>query len=521
MKMAARIIEQLHHPSLSQALTALTATSHLHQAHAHLIVSGLASHPFTVTRLLACAALSPSASDLPHAKTIFLHTHNPSPFMFNTIIMASSRTLDSVTFYVCMLHAGHFPDNFTFPFLIKSSSASPTSLLGHQLHAHVVKFGLDRDVFVVNNMIALYSSFRELRSARKVFDESYSLVDVVSWTTLITGFSNSGQIDEARKIFDLMPLKNTVSWNAMISGYAGSSRINEARKLFDEMPDRDAASWSAMVSGYSQLGMCNEALELFMEMVIGDKMIPNEAALVSAVSACAQLRALEEGRWLHSYIKEKKLRINVTLGTVLLDMYGKCGSILDAAGVFNLMSERNVNSWNSMIAGLALNGCGKEALALFWKMQFVGPSPNAITFIALLTGCSHSGLITEGRWLFSMMTQVYGIKPQLKHYGCMVDLLGSAGLVKEALDFVEKMPMKPHPELWGALVGACRIHGQVELGEELGKRLIDLEPHHGGRYALLCNIFAAAQRWDDVAMVRDLEKGRKVLKNPGNSIVET
>ncbi|CBI35273.3 unnamed protein product, partial [Vitis vinifera] len=405
--------------------------------------------------------------------------------MFNTIIMASSRTLDSVTFYVCMLHAGHFPDNFTFPFLIKSSSASPTSLLGHQLHAHVVKFGLDRDVFVVNNMIALYSSFRELRSARKVFDESYSLVDVVSWTTLITGFSNSGQIDEARKIFDLMPLKNTVSWNAMISGYAGSSRINEARKLFDEMPDRDAASWSAMVSGYSQLGMCNEALDLFMEMVTGDKMIPNEAALVSAVSACAQLRALEEGRWLHSYIKEKKLRINVTL------------------------------------AGLALNGCGKEALALFWKMQFVGPSPNAITFIALLTGCSHSGLITEGRWLFSMMTQVYGIKPQLKHYGCMVDLLGRAGLVKEALDFVEKMPMKPHSELWGALVGACRIHGQVELGEELGKRLIDLEPHHGGRYALLCNIFAAAQRWDDVAMVRDLEKGRKVLKNPGNSIVET
>ena len=370
-------------------------------------------------------------------------------------------------------------------------------------------------------MIAMYSSFRELGTARKVFDESFSLVDVVSWTTLITGLANSGQIDDARKMFDLMPLKNTVSWNAMISGYARSGRISEARNLFDEMPERDAASWSAMVSGYSQGGMCNEALELFKEMVSGDKMIPNEAALVSAVSACAQLRALEEGRWLHRYIKEKKIWINVTLGTVLLDMYGKCGSISEAARVFKSMPERNVYSWNSMIAGLALNGCGKESLSLFWIMRFVGPSPNAITFIGLLSGCSHSGLINEGQWLFSLMTQVYGIKPQLEHYGCMVDLLGRAGLVKEALDFVETMPMKPHPELWGALVGACSIHGEVELGEELGKHLIGLEPHHGGRYALLSNIFAAAQRWDDAAMVRDLVKGRKVLKNPGNSIVET
>lgn len=373
----------------------------------------------------------------------------------------------------------------------------------------------------MNNLIAMYSSFRELGSARRMFDENYILIDVVSWTTLISGFSNSGQIDEARKIFELMPLKNTVSWNAMISGYARSGRLSEARTLFDEMPVRDAASWSAMVSGYSQCGMCNEALDLFKEMVIGNKVMPNEAALVSAVSACAQLRALEEGQWLHRYIKEKQLRMNVTLGTALLDMYGKCGTIIEAAQVFNLMPERNVYSWNSMIAGLAMNGCGKAALSLFWKMQLVGPPPNAITFIALLSGCSHLGLIKEGRRLFSMMTGVYGIKPQQEHYGCIVDLLGRAGLVKEALDFVEKMPMKPHPELWGALVGACRIHGEVELGQHLGKHLIDLEPQHCGRYSLLSNIFAAAARWDDAAMVRDLVKGRKVIKNPGNSVVET
>ncbi|KAK0587902.1 hypothetical protein LWI29_030878 [Acer saccharum] len=297
-------------------------------------------------------------------------------------------------------------------------------------------------------------------------------------------------------------------------------RVEEARKLFDEMPERDVASWSGMISGYAQCGMCVEALMVFKDMVEVAIVVPNEPALVSAVSACAQLRALEEGVWLHNYIVENKFFIDVVLGTVLVDMYGKCGCIERAVRVFNSMIERNVLSWNSMIAGLAMNGCGRQGLSLFWKMQQVGAAPNELTFIALFSGCSHSGLVDEGIRLFDLMTQNYCIRPQAEHYGSIVDLLGRAGLIKEALKLVESMPIEPHPELWGALVNACSIHGDVELGKKLGKRLLELDPQHSGRYALLSNILAAAQRWDDVETVRNLLKDRKVSKLPGNSVVE-
>ncbi|KAF8389553.1 hypothetical protein HHK36_024069 [Tetracentron sinense] len=517
----ARKMAQLHHPVLSQALTAFTNISQLKPIHAHVVTSGVAKDVFTTARLLAFAAVSHSG-DLHYAQTIFHHFQHPTLFMFNTIIRGFSQSthpLQSLPFYLRMLRSGIPPDNFTFPFLLRSCSISSSLVLGQQLHAHLLKFGLDCDVYVVNNTITMYSSCRELNSARQLFEECFCLVDVISWTALVTGYSNSGQIDVARQFFDRMPCRNTVSWNAMIAGYAHSGKMDEARRLFDEMPERDVASWSAMISGYSQCGMCKEAFGLCREM-IGAGVVPNEPALVSAVSACAQLRALEEGMWLHGYIEEEKVEVNVTLGTAILDMYGKCGSIEKALRVFNEMPRKNVFSWNSMIAGLALNGYEKQALWLFWRMLMVGPAPNGITFIAVLSGCSHSGLVVAGCRIFDLMTKVYQIKPQLEHYGCMVDLLGRAGLIKEALDFVEQMPIEPHPGLWGALVGACRIHGDVELGEELGKRLIELEPHHSGRYVLLSNIFAAAKRWDDVAMVRTLLKNRKVFKTPGNSIVQ-
>lgn len=212
--------------------------------------------------------------------------------------------------------------------------------------------------------------------------------------------------------------------------------------------------------------------------------------------------------------------MSVILGTVLVDMYGKCGSISKALKVFKDMPEKNVYSCNSMITGLAMNGSERQALTFFWKMQLMGLEPNAITFIGLLSACSHSGLINEGQQFFDMMTRVYGIRPLEEHYGCMVDLLGRAGLIKEAVDFVERMPVEPHPGLWGALAGACRIHGDVELGEKVGKQLIELEPHHGGRYVLLANMYGAARRWDDMAMVRKLLNQRKAAKFPGKSSVE-
>ncbi|KAK9121366.1 hypothetical protein Syun_018983 [Stephania yunnanensis] len=499
----ARKLEWLQHCTVTKALTAFTTISQLKQFHAHITTSGIPTkhlHPVVTAKLLIFSALSTSP-DLNYAQKLFNHASHPSLFMFNTMIRAVSRRAEqpiySLQFYIQMLRSSISPDHFTFPSLIKSCSATSALVLGQQLHSHVLKLGLDFDVFIVNCLIDMYSHCGEMGDAHKVFVEGFDVVDVVSWTTLITGYSGCGNVDMARKFFDSMPVRNGVSWNAMITGYARSgSCIDKARELFDEMSERN-------------------------ERWLGLGIVPNEAALVSAVSACAHLRSLEEGMWLHSLIEERKLKLNVTVGTALVDMYGKCGSIERARVVFDDMPVKNVMTWNSMIAGLALNGYGKQALSLFWRMRIEGALPNAITFIGVLTGCSHSGLVDEGKRAFEVMIQEYQIEPQLEHYGSMVDLLGRAGLVQEALDFVEKMPVEPHPGLWGALVNACRIHGDVKLGEELGKRLVELEPNHCGRYSLLSNIFAAAERWDDLATVRNLVKDRNVVKSPGNSIIKT
>ncbi|KAJ4953302.1 hypothetical protein NE237_030134 [Protea cynaroides] len=515
----ARKLALLHHPNLSLSLTAFANMSELKRIHAHIITSGLSNDILTTTRLLAFAAIF---GDLNYAQTVFDQIEHPTLFMYNSMIRGSSESVDpqeSIHHYIRMLRARVSPDNYTFPFLFQSCSTESFLLGGQQLHAHVIKFGIDYDVFVVNNMIRMYSNCRELDYARRLFEERFSIANVVTWTTLVTGYSNAGDIGVARQFFDRMPYRNAVSWMAMIVGYAQRGKCDEARQLFDEMPERNVDSWSAMISGYAKCGMWNEALELFTEMV-GLGIRPNESALVSTVSACVQLRELELGVWLHGYIEDQKFELSVTLGTALMDMHCKCGSVEKALKVFNEMPVKNVLSWSSLIGGLALNGSGKQALSLFWRMQMVGLAPNGVTFLNVLHGCSHSGLVDEGRWIFNLMTQEYKIEPRLEHYGCMVDLFGRAGLIKEALDFVDSMPVQPHAALWGALVSACRIHGNDKLGEELGKHLIKLEPHHSGRYALLSNIFAAARRWDDVETVRKLLKRRRVSKNPGNSIVE-
>ncbi|XP_042504759.1 pentatricopeptide repeat-containing protein At5g66520-like [Macadamia integrifolia] len=515
----ARKLALLHHPSLSLSLSAFTNMSELKRVHAHIIISGLANDDLTTIRLLAFAAIS---GDFSYAQTLFNQVEHPTLFMYNSMIRGFSQSFDaleSIHLYIRMLRDRISPDNYTFPFLFQSCSNKAFFFEGQQLHDHALKFGIDYDVFVLNNLIRMYSNCRELDYARRLFEERNSVANVVSWTTMVTAYSNSGDIDVARQFFDRMPCRNTISWTAMIVGYAQMGKCDEARQLFDEMPERDVDSWSAMISGYAKCGMWNEAFELFTEMV-GLGIRPNESALVSSVSACVQLRALEQGVWLHSYIEDQGFELSVTLGTSLVDMYCKCGSVEKALKVFNEMPVKNVLSWNSMIGGLAMNGCGKQALSLFWRMQMVGLAPNGVTFLNVLHGCSHSGLVDEGRRIFDLMTEDYEIEPQLEHYGCMVDLLGRAGLIKEALNFVDSMPVKPHAALWGALFSACRIHGHEGLGEELGKHLIELEPDHSGRYTLLSNMYAAARRWDDVETVRKLFKERGVSKNPGNSIVE-
>lgn len=325
---------------------------------------------------------------------------------------------------------------------------------------------------------------------------------------------------ESRKVFDDCPLaRDVVSWNALVIGYARAGEICSAEKVFDEMSERDVISWSSMIVGYVQNGMLEKGIGLFREMV-GRGLGVNEAALVTVLSASAQLGLLECGRFVHSTIEDLKFPMTLAVGTALVDMYAKCGCIEASRRVFEGLPKRDIFAWNAMVCGLAVHGLGKEALMLFQRFIEEGLRPNGVTFVGLLNACSRAGFVEEGRGHFKSMVQDYGIEPEMEHYGCMVDLLGRAGLVSEAVELIEGMCIPTDPVLWGTLLGACKMHGLVDMGVSIGNKLLELDPAHDGHYVLLAGIYAKARRWEDVAKVRRLMSSHGTSKTAGWSLID-
>lgn len=305
---------------------------------------------------------------------------------------------------------------------------------------------------------------------------------------MITGLCRLGLVDDARNLFDRMPERNSVSWNAMISGYVHNQGFHQAFHLFFQMRDNE--------------------IEL-------DKFVA-----ASMLAACTGLGALEQGRWIHRHIERNKIELDSKLATTIIDMYCKCGCLEKAYEVFHGLNTKGLSSWNCMIGGLAIHGRGQEAINLFNEMEKRMVKPDDITLLNLLSACAHAGLVDQGRHFFNYMVQVHEIEPKTEHFGCLVDLLGRAGLLTEAKKVIDEMPIEADASALGALLGACRIHGDVELGEQIGQRVIELDPKNGGRYILLANLFASAGRWDEVANVRRLMNDRGVKKEAGWSIIE-
>jgi pentatricopeptide repeat protein len=274
-----------------------------------------------------------------------------------------------------------------------------------------------------------------------------------------------------------------------------------------------------MISGYSQNGLFDEAVLLFQQMQLTGVM-PGTNTFASILPACANLAALEYGKEIHGDIIRSGFQSDEFVGNALIDMYAKCGSIEKACKVFNNLLRRDVVSCTAMIGGYAMHGYSKEALQLFKKMLHAGIDPNHVTFVGVLSACCHSGLVDDGWQYFKCMKQYYHITPTMDHYCCMVDLLGRAGHLKEAQDFVNKMPVKPNAAVLGSLLGACRIHINVDLAEHVAECLFELDPENAAPYVLLSNIYAAACRWDGMEKVRRMMKERRVRKKPGCSWIE-
>lgn len=332
-------------------------------------------------------------------------------------------------------------------------------------------------------------------------------------------FQKMGEVNRARVFFDSMPTRDLVSWNSMIDGYAKVGEMEVAREIFDKMLQKNVISWSIMIDGYAQHRDSKEALNLFRQMLCqGIK--PDRVSVVGAVSACSQLGALDQGRWIHLYMKRNRMLLDIVVQTALVDMYLKCGSRDEARRIFNSMPERNVVSWNVMIVGLGMNGFGKEALECFTQMEMERIPMDDLLFLGVLMACSHANLVTEGLHIFNQMKGVYRLEPKLEHYGCLVDLLGRAGQLDQIQNIIQSMPMKPNAALWGSLLLACRIHQNVTLAEIVVERLAELKADDSGVYVLMSNIYADVGMWEGMLRIRKLMKERKMKKDIGRSVIE-
>lgn len=441
------------------------------------------------------------------------------------------------------------PDEFTFPMVMKVCSNNGQVRVGSSVHGLALRIGFCKDVFVATSLIDFYGKCKDLPSARKVFGEMPER-NAVSWTALIVAYVKSGELGRAKKLFDVMPERNSGSWNALIDGLVKSGDLANAKKLFDEMPKKDVISytsmidgyaksgdmrsardlfdqardvdvraWSALISGYAQNGQPNEALKVFDEMCERN-VKPDEFIMVSLMSACSQMGSFELCEKVDSYLQKhvNKFTSHYVI-PALIDMNVKCGHMERAARLFEEMPRRDLVSYCSMMEGVAIHGCGGEAVRLFERMVGEGVVPDEVAFTVILKVCGQAGLVEDGLRYFELMRKEYSIVASPDHFSCIVSLLSRSGKLEEAYELIKSMPVEANVSAWGSILGGCSVNGNSEIAEVVAKRLFELEPESGGNYVILSNIYAALDRWADVAHLRDKMKENGIKKICGRSSI--
>ncbi|KAG6744711.1 hypothetical protein POTOM_051349 [Populus tomentosa] len=329
--------------------------------------------------------------------------------------------------------------------------------------------------------------------------------DIARSNWLITRLTREGNINDARQVFDKMHERDVVTWTAVISGYIKCGLIVEARRLFDRVDAiKDVVTWTAMLSGYDG----------------GAK--PNEGTFVNVLGACSDLAGLGEGQQVHLLISKSVYLDRTYVASALLNMYSKCGELSIARKIFDdvVIGQRDLVLWNGMIAAYAHHGCGMEAIELFEDMQGLGFKPNDVSYVELLSACSHAGLVDKGLNYFDELRRDNSIQLREDHHACLVDLCGRAGRLKEAYDFIKQLGTKASSSIWGGLLAGCNAHGDLEIGQLAAKELEKEDPENAGTYLLLSNIYASGRKWREASRVRLKMKEKGLKKQPGCSWIE-
>ncbi|XP_059294017.1 pentatricopeptide repeat-containing protein At3g28660-like [Lycium ferocissimum] len=442
----------------------------LKSIHAIYITLGLHRNTYAISKLLDfCALSNSSSSNLNYASRIFSQVQTPNTFLYNTLIKAHSLSPQpelSLHYFNQMLQTNNndvVPDSFTFPFLLIACANGNLEVEGKQIHSWVIK-------------------------------NSFSV-------------------------------SNAHVQTALIRFYMNCKELGNARKVFDEITDIDVIQCNVLMSGYLQCGQAKEALSIFQDMM-GRGVSPDEYCVTTALAACANLGALDQGKWIHEHVmKSEWVESDVFIGSALVDMYAKCGCIQMASEVFESMPTRNKHSWATMIRGFAVHGRPELAISCLEKMQVVdGLKPDGVVVLAVLAACAHAGLQKEGEFLLEKMESLYGVAPEHEHFSCVVDLLCRAGRLDDALELIRRMPMKPRASVWGALLSGCRNHNNVNLAELAVKEILLVEDgneaEEDSAYVQLSNIHLAARQCDDARQIRRMIGDRGLRKTPGYSAVE-
>ncbi|XP_022951266.1 putative pentatricopeptide repeat-containing protein At5g52630 [Cucurbita moschata] len=528
--------------------------------HGHIVKTGTHEDLFVMTNLVNVYA---KCGVMEHARKVFDNLPRRNVVGWTTLVtgyVQNSQPLVALKVFIEMLQAGAYPTNFTLGIVLNACSSLQSMELGKQVHAYIIKYHLDFDTSIGNSLSSFYSKFGCLELAIRAF-QKIKEKNVISWTSVVSACGDNGQAARSLNFFTEMLsegvepneytfasvlstccVMQTLSLGAQIHslsiklGYGSSIPINssvmylylkcgwliEAQKVFEGMETPNLITWNSMIAGHAKMMDAAEddlaahksgstALNMFQKLYhSGIK--PDLFTFSSVLSVCSRLVALEQGEQVHAQIIKSGVLADVVVGTALVSMYNKCGSIDEASKAFLEMPSRTLISWTSMITGLAQHGLSQQALRVFEDMRLAGVEPNKITFVGVLSACSHGGLVDEALYYFEVMQKQYKIEPVMDHFACMIDMYMRLGRVEEAFDVVKKMNFEPNEIIWSMLIAGCRSHGNSELGFYSAEQLLKLRPKDAETYVSLLNMYISAGRWKDVSKVRKLMTEEKLGK---------
>lgn len=528
--------------------------------HAHIIKTGAYEDLFLMTFVVnvygKCGAME-------IARKVFDGLHNRNVITWTSLMsgyVQNSEPEIGIGVFNEMLEDGDYPTNYTLGIVLNACSMLHDVKLGKQIHGYIVKYQIENDASIGNALCSLYSKCGNLDFAVKAFSRTGDK-NVISWTTAISACGDNGDSAMGLSLFTEMLYEgvepNEFTFTSVLSlccimqamgvgsqvhslsiklGYETNLRvtnsimylylkcgwINDAKKLFDGMETISLVTWNAMIAGHAQMMELTEdslsahrsgieALNIFLRLNRSNTR-PDLFTFSSVLTVCSGLVALEQGEQLHAQTIKTGFLSDVVVGTALVNMYNKCGSIERASKAFVEMSTRTLISWTSMITAFAQHGRPQQALQLFEDMRLAGVRPNKITFVGILSACSHAGMVDEALAYFEMMKNEYKIKPVMDHYSCLIDMFVRLGQLDEAFDFIKKMDFEPNKFIWSNLIAGCRSHGKLELGFYAAEQLLNLNPKDSETYVLLLNMYLSAGRWKDVSRVRKMMRDEKIGK---------